>query len=151
MDERPVVLAYDGSDSAAHAIVAAGELLGARKAVVVTIFSPITSHAPLAGGVPVYLPEIEENLEKEARAVAERGTQIARDAGFDAEPRSTSAAPPWRGVIAIADDLDAAAIVVGARGLSGFKSALLGSTSNGVVHHTQRPVVVLHMPEAQER
>jgi nucleotide-binding universal stress UspA family protein len=148
MHERPVVLAYDGSDHAAHAITAAAELLGARKAIVAAAFSPITAQAPLAGGVPVYLPEIEENLEKESRAAAERGAEVARNAGFEAEPRCVSESPPWRAIVALADDVDAAAIVVGARGLSGFKSALLGSTSNGVVHHTKRPVLVVHVPEA---
>jgi nucleotide-binding universal stress UspA family protein len=147
MNDRPVVLAYDGSEYAAHAIAVAAEFLGAHKAVVATIFSPLSSQAPFAGGVPVYLPEVEENLEQEAHATAERGAQLARDAGFDAEARSALQAPIWRGIIAIADEVDATAIVVGARGLSGLKSALIGSTSNGVLHHTSRPVLVVHMPE----
>jgi nucleotide-binding universal stress UspA family protein len=148
MNDEPIVIAYDGSDYAAHAITVAAKFFGGRNAVVATIFNPLSSQAPLAGGTPIYLPEVEENLEKQAQATAERGAQLAREAGLDAEPRSASGAPTWRGITAIADDVDAAAIIVGARGLSGLKSALLGSTSNGVVHHTSRPVLVVNVPDA---
>ena len=37
-------------------------------------------------------------------------------------------------------------VVVGSRGLSGFRSALLGSISNAVVQHSAKPVVVVHDP-----
>ena len=37
-------------------------------------------------------------------------------------------------------------VVVGSRGLSGFRSALLGSVSNAVVQHSAKPVVVVHDP-----
>ena len=143
MSDRPVVLAYDGSDYAERAIAEAAELLGPRSAYVVTIFSPLASQTPFAGGMPVYVPEVEENLEKEAQASAERGAELARKNGFDAKPLSSSNTPAWRGITETAEEVDAAVIVVGARGLSGFKSALLGSTSNGVVHHTRRPVLVM--------
>lgn len=46
-------------------------------------------------------------------------------------------------IVDAADREDARAIVVGSRGLSGVKSALLGSVANGVVHHSTRPVVVI--------
>ena len=45
--------------------------------------------------------------------------------------------------VTAADQEDAEATVVGSRGLSPMKSALLGSVANGVVHHSARPVVVI--------
>jgi nucleotide-binding universal stress UspA family protein len=42
-----------------------------------------------------------------------------------------------------ADELDAPAIVMGQRGMSGLKRALLGSVSRDVVNAYHRPVVLV--------
>lgn len=47
-----------------------------------------------------------------------------------------------RAVVSQADDHDAAAIIVGHRGNSRV-SMMLGSTANYVLHHTERPVVIV--------
>lgn len=49
---------------------------------------------------------------------------------------------PGRSLIAEADEREAAMIVVGHRG-NGRVSLMLGSTANYVLHHTERPVVVI--------
>jgi nucleotide-binding universal stress UspA family protein len=46
----------------------------------------------------------------------------------------------------IAESSDAELIVVGRRGLGGFKSLLLGSVSQQVVHYATCPVVVVNQP-----
>jgi nucleotide-binding universal stress UspA family protein len=149
MADRPVLIAYDGSPGSAAAIEAAGRLLGPGPATVATIWSPILVAAPAVGGTPAYLADLEPRFAQAAQATADEGARLARDAGFDAEGSASSEAPPWLGIVELAESLDAAVIVVGARGLSGFKSALLGSTSSGIVHHTKRPVLVV--PQAEEK
>ena len=49
-------------------------------------------------------------------------------------------------VIAIAEERDARAIVVGSRGLGGIKSRVLGSTSRKLIHDAHRPVLVVRTP-----
>jgi nucleotide-binding universal stress UspA family protein len=75
--------------------------------------------------------------------------QLARQAGFEAEGLSQRAeGPTWETVLDAADEHGCSAIVVGSRGLTGL-SAALGSVSNGVVHHSRRPVLVVP-PEAAQ-
>jgi nucleotide-binding universal stress UspA family protein len=47
-------------------------------------------------------------------------------------------------IVAHADSLDADLIVLGSRGRGAFASALLGSTSRGVIGEARRPVLVVH-------
>jgi len=150
MAEAPVLIGYDGSPSAAEAITLAASLLGARPAVVVSVWTPAPVQAVGYGATPdfsvaapAYFSDVDSTIEKQAREMAERGARVAREAGFDAEGRSAQGNSAWQGIVDAADAADAAAIVVGARGLSGLKSALLGSTSKGVLHHAGRPVLVV--------
>ncbi len=45
-DTHPVLLCFDGSNDAAAAIGKAGELLGPRTAVVLTVWEPVALRAP---------------------------------------------------------------------------------------------------------
>jgi nucleotide-binding universal stress UspA family protein len=152
MPERPVLIAYDGSPGSAAAIETAGKLLGPGPATVATMWAPLLVPAPDLGGAPIspaYWSDVEPRVAQEMQKTAEAGARLAREAGFDAEAHAASEEPAWRGIVRLAETLDAAVIVLGARGLSSFKSALLGSTSNGVVHHTTRPVLIV--PQAEDR
>ena len=75
--------------------------------------------------------------------VATEGTDLAREAGFTAEPRTEIAAPTWEGVVDAADDLDASLIVVGSRGLRGLRERVEGSTSHDLAVHAGRPVLIV--------
>ena len=50
-------------------------------------------------------------------------------------------------IASVADERDAAAVVVGSRGLGAVKSKFLGSTSQGLLQRAHRPVVVVRAPE----
>jgi nucleotide-binding universal stress UspA family protein len=49
-------------------------------------------------------------------------------------------------IAAIAEQRDAAALVVGARGMGRVKSAFVGSTSRRLLHDTRRPLLVVRAP-----
>lgn len=50
---------------------------------------------------------------------------------------------PKKVIVETAEKLDCNLILVGSHGKSGVR-ALLGSTSNAILHHTQRDVLVIH-------
>ena len=135
-----VVIAFDGSEHAAHAIEQAGALLGARQAHVLTAWESLS---PLVA--PVTLPAIGEALERNAEALVKEGVAKADAAGFDiAGEVVRRSEPDWHAAIELAEEVDAEAIVVGARGRSRVASMLLGSFSTGVVNDAPCPVLVGH-------
>ena len=147
MAERPLLLCYDGSEDAMHAIAEAASLLSGRDALVLAVWQDakaMPAFAWAAGPVPV-VEEIFVAARNGAQRVAEEGSQLAVEAGFAAEPLVAEAGGPvWDAVVRVAEERDVAAIVMGSRGLSGVRSMLLGSVSSGVVHHASRPVLVVH-------
>lgn len=82
--------------------------------------------------------------------VAEAGVRLARKAGLRAEPWAAMAdGPVWKAIVEIADHHDAAAIVMGSRGLSGMRAMLLGSVSSAVLQHAERPTLVVRRASAE--
>jgi nucleotide-binding universal stress UspA family protein len=51
-------------------------------------------------------------------------------------------------ILRIADEKDAAAIVIGSRRRNAIASVLLGSTTEAVLHKTSRPLVVIRPSDA---
>lgn len=154
-DQRPVLIAYDGSDQANRAIAEAGRVLGAgRAAVVLTVREPIEhfDFAGLGGATtldPATVSAMQEAAQNEATAVAEEGAALARTAGFDAEARVGIAPSPWQEIVGVADALDADLIAIGSRGRTGLKKVLLGSVASAVAQHSRRSVLIVH-PETAE-
>ena len=73
----------------------------------------------------------------------EVGAARARRAGFDAEARAVVAPTTWQGIVEVADELAAAAIVIGSRGLHGLRKFARGSVSHDVATHARRTVLVV--------
>ncbi|HEX4305341.1 MAG TPA: universal stress protein [Solirubrobacterales bacterium] len=149
-DQRPVLIAYDGSRQAKDAIAEAGRVLGgARRAVVLIVREPIESFefAGLGGGTtldPATVSAMQDSAQNEATAVAEDGAALARQAGFDAEARVEIGPSPWQEIVAVADELDADLIAIGSRGRTGLSKVLLGSVASAVAQHSRRSVLIVH-------
>jgi nucleotide-binding universal stress UspA family protein len=142
----PILLCYDRSDGARRAIQTAGELLPGRKAIVLHVWSPVALAVAVYGPAVVPLPAYDDSeLERAAREVAEEGAELARAAGLDAgaEIAESTFEGTWHAILSVADERGAALVALGARGLSTFKSLLLGSVSHGVAQHAHVPVLIV--------
>jgi nucleotide-binding universal stress UspA family protein len=157
-DVRPVVLAYDGSAEAEAALREAVALFGQRPLIVVSVWEPGLAMATMmpAAGEPSmgYMPDpnevaaIDRAQSGHAGDVSEAGARLARELGATAEALSVPDSVNIAGtLIAIAEEHDARAIVIGSRGLGGIKARVLGSTSRKLLHDTHRPVLVVRTPE----
>jgi nucleotide-binding universal stress UspA family protein len=149
--QGPALLCFDGSADAEAAIARSGVLLEPRSAVVVTVWEPVKTWAAYDPATIISAPlarlasqeyGLDETAADVARDTLQRGVKLARGAGFDAHGRVANG-KTWRAICDIGDELDAALIVLGARGLSRVQSALLGSVSATVSVHAGRPVLVV--------
>ncbi len=93
--------------------------------------------------------EFDRAAAEDGDRLAKEGVRLARDAGLEAKPVAVKATGPiWKTIVEIADRHDAAVIVMGSRGLTGLSSMLLGSVSGALVHHADRPTLVIHQASA---
>jgi nucleotide-binding universal stress UspA family protein len=144
-----ILIAYDGSADAQTAIDQAALLMPGSAATVLSVWEPLMDVMARSGGLgqatyALDFEKIDGESTQRAQTLADEGVTRAAAAGLNAQPlvavidHSIGAT-----IIAQADALDAQAIVMGTRGLSGLKSLLLGSVSHAVVQHAHRAVVVV--------
>ena len=149
-----ILICYDGSADSKAAIAEGPRLLGGGAATVLTVWEPfidVLARTPTGFGIsPAIFDEGEidklesENAEKRAR----EGVELARQAGFEAQPRTRlEDSSTYDAILSEAKALDATAILMGSRGLTGLKSLLLGSVSHGVIQHADRTVIIVPSPE----
>lgn len=146
-----ILIAYDGSADARRAIDCAGQLMSGEPATVLTVWEPIINAVPLGGpgmrygwSDEVSTTEANTAAQSCAQDQAEEGVELARHAGLNPQPRTRGRVTTVaEAILAVADEVDARAIVLGTRGLRGLKSLMLGSVSHAVVQHAKIPVVVV--------
>ncbi|MFL6267099.1 MAG: universal stress protein [Actinomycetes bacterium] len=148
----PLLLCYDGSADAAHAIQRTGELFAGRTALVLTVWQPVAALASIAAsGAPAATVDVTElALEaEEGRRVADEGVRVASQAGLTAAPLPIEAGGPvWKTILELAEQHGAAMIVMGSRGLTGLRSLLLGSVSSAVAERADRPTLIIRRSAA---
>jgi len=140
-----VILCWDGSTSATRAIEQASRILGeGRDAIVLFAHVPVEEHAGVLGGrgapdAPIMGPADAEDL-------LEEGVRVAQAAGFAAIGlRVVATRKTAEIIVATAEEQDAPLIVMGQRGRSGLKAALLGlgSVAQEVLGSYAGPVLLV--------
>jgi nucleotide-binding universal stress UspA family protein len=147
---RPVVIAYDGSEDASAAIREAGRLFPHQPAVILTVWESV---AGMIGGARAALPAdvvagalvaLDQAAQDGAERTAAEGAALAETVGLDAMSFAANAAPNiWSTILAEAKGTNAGVLVVGSRGRSPVKAAILGSVSNALTAHSPLPVLVV--------
>ena len=131
MRSGPVVIGFDGSPEAERALREGGALLAPRQALVVVVWEAgLALHAleiPTAtvGMPPVPIDlraglELEDAMRERAERLAQRGAELAREAGLAAEPLVVAdESTVTDTLLRLAEEREAQAVVVGARGHGG--------------------------------
>lgn len=137
-----ILVAIDGSTDAEQALTEAIDLAESENArlTLITAASQVPSTAYVATGVPV--AQLVQDAQVEAEAILRRARERVPD-GISV--RWVLSEQPIREALIrqIATghyDL----VVTGSRGRGAVRSALLGSVSQYVVHHSPIPVLVVH-------
>jgi nucleotide-binding universal stress UspA family protein len=144
MSDRPILIAYDGSDYAKAAIEQAAEQLdNGRHAIILTVWQPFDAAFVGVGAPP---DGFEEGIERDARRMADEGAGLARESGFNAEAASERGAPVWQRIVEVADERDVGVVVLGSHGRTGVPLVVLGSVAGAVASHSKRPVLIAHLP-----
>lgn len=137
---RAIVCAVDESDAIDDVVRVAHALASALRGRLVLVHVAPPTEAPGVSAAPAGQERLREEELADARALLE-GVAGRLDAG-DAEQRAEVGSPADR-IVAIADEEDAALVVIGSRGRGDVKSALLGSVSHGVASKATCPVVIV--------
>jgi len=133
----PIVLGYDGSQSANAALAKTVELAPALGAPVVVVFAYYIS--PLGGGD---VHDYKQALEKLGRHEVLRAVADLESAGVEVTSRLVSDKPA-DAILDVASEVGAGLIVVGTVGESPVTGALLGSVVLKLVQRSSIPLLVV--------
>ncbi len=140
-EHGPVLVGYDGSDSAAAALdFAVREALSLDVPLVVAnVYWP----EPWGfGDAPVPDPNVTAAHEAQALVEAAVSAYQQKNPKLRVETRTIHSINPEHSLIE--ESKHAGLTVVGSRGRGGFTGLLLGSVSQALVHHAAGPVAVVH-------
>jgi nucleotide-binding universal stress UspA family protein len=142
---RRIVVGFDGSKDSAKAVRLACSIAArneARVTVVHVYTSPVIAYSAAAGmPIPDY-GGLEQAAKGKGKEVLARGVQLASDAGIRAGGELLEASSVVEAMVEYAAKEKADLIVVGTRGMTGFKKLIMGSVSSGLVSHSPCSVLV---------
>ena len=143
MKFNKILVAYDGSPLSDKAIDQIAHLIQTDPSVKLEVLH--VAHSPNLVVGEAFIPpsaEIRRSVYEDADNVLKRAAERLEAFSVTAhiQMREGQPAPV---IIEVARETNCDLIVVGSRGLSGFRELFLGSVSHGVVQHSPLPVLVI--------
>jgi nucleotide-binding universal stress UspA family protein len=149
-ESRTLLICYDGSEHAAHAVAVTAELFPGAQAHVLNVWEPIeriiARYATLGSYVGDSAGDADVGIEAEAKSLATAGAQLAGAAGLRATAHTASLRTTvWEAVVDVAETLDVDAIITGTRSLHGVREVFSNTLSRALLQHSERPVLAIPM------
>jgi len=140
-----ILVAFDGSPDSMKAVKRATALAQSGASLTLVHVYSIPS---LAYGGPGPMPlldykSLEDSARTKAREVLMRGEEACKLEGVTAKAELLEASSIVQAILEFAQKEGTDLIVMGTRGMTGFKKLLLGSVSDGVVAHASCAVLVV--------
>lgn len=135
-----ILLATDGSEHAQHATEHAVHLAKLAGATL-HIASVVETRTEYDSAI-IEREVVEESLRERAEEAIVAAEQAAARAGVESE-RWLLRGVPADELLTVIEEQDIDLVVLGEQGLSAFKTVLLGSTAEAVIHGTAVPVTVV--------
>jgi len=144
-----VLLPTDGSPCSAQALREGLELArscGAKATVIYVVENPLLTLPMLPEGIP-YEAELYEDLKKAADEVLSEAQKIAAEVGVAIETVMAEGQPVPT-IVSYAKNFDL--VIMGTHGRGGLEKLILGSVTDGVLHRTDRAVLVIHCKQSHD-
>jgi len=141
-----IMVAFDTSKDSVKAVEFGCSLAKKYESTLLIVHVYSTAFPAYSGVAPMPIPEYEgiAELSKErARAILADGIELAEARGVKAEGELLEANSTVQAILEFAASEKVDLIIVGTRGMTGFKKLILGSVSNGLVNHSECPVLVV--------
>lgn len=146
-----VLVCYDGTERATHAVAVTAKLFPGAHARVLNVWEPleriVARYAALGPYFGDGVGDADAGLETDAGGVAAAGAKIAGEAGLDATPHTaTLRTSVWEAVVETANELDVDVIVTGTRSLHGMREVLSNTLTHALLQNSKRAVLGIPMP-----
>jgi nucleotide-binding universal stress UspA family protein len=147
-----LLICYDGSDRAKHAIEVAAKLFPGAAAKILHVWEPVehivARYAALAPYLGDSTDEADAGFESRSEDFAREGAELASAAGLDASAHTAILANTvWQSVIEAAGELEVELVITGTRSLRGVHEVLVGTLSHALLQHSRLPLLAIPAPE----
>ena len=132
-----ILLATDGSTDAAQATTAAVDIAtrSGSELHLVHVWHDVRTHRAHA--------YVKRELQQQGREILDQEVQRIGEMGGTVTRAHLRRGHTFEEVIKLGDELDAGLLLVGSHGYRGLRRMLMGSQSEDIVHHADRPVLVV--------